>query len=910
MNKMQNLFKPVVFGILSLVTASNYAQTTIDNFKTFDIRNSSCEVINSVSIELGKPAYNHAFLSLRNAEQAKYPLKTQNNVDGFIKDFNLTLDNTKKRYESQEFLWKTGKEIGKYGLSVLGNYAQALPTKHLTNFLAPAIQQGYELYVDNEIQKGVDEHKDDIDKIIKDRINLLYTNGIDVTTTNDEKAFTDMFALAHGEIPALNREQYAMFNKELIKRAYDFIASNRNQIRLVDLRTTQQYEDVKQQVNTKIDDFQKQITNDVNVKFKELGNSIAELAENQTAIFKTLDNIQERVKANEVKIAALEKAMVRFKDDIVQLKAIQEEHSKLIAQNSFQIDILSGYTFQNLNTTQKINSLEKGHFDNIFKPTEKQKLIEELNDIKTKETIISVSSTIANYSNMSYEALVRTGLLKGQAAKNVGKFISVVSVITGIARVFAGDISGLTSIVSGLGGLFEGEPKPSPEMQMLTQMFEVMNQRFDRIDQHLNVIETKIDTLASITINMYKTMALSFQYTNNQLERINWKMDNLNQKASALLFKDYPSCALVKRVFKDRNVSFNSYSDYKKYLVQDCRQCLQAITDFTNREERNNIYFQVKGNESLKNEKYIDSEIKELYNPTRDLFKLFYVENLNNSMYALMFPFDNTNDANKPLYYLSRTDSLKPLNANDVIEEYYNYPMINEFSDITLKLGNYLLIRGNNNNFEPLSLNEYLSSDDINGINEDLFEIRLITLLNIVQYSISQQSLMSGNLMLDPIYSTLFNCSPDENAKDLSIKTLINNKLLATNFAIYIINKNLDFSDTLKIQRLFKNASTDNKSLDSLNSLITLNDIKFKVDIDTKRLQLTFDRKGQSINIICPDFTSILENKMINSDAIYSLLDSREKINSKLIDLTFTKNLQTMNSMTEKFKYYYNASSK
>jgi hypothetical protein len=144
--------------------------------------------------------------------------------------------------------------------------------------------------------------------------------------------------------------------------------------------------------------------------------------------------------------------MLRFKDDVIQLRAIQEEHSKLIAQNSFQIDILSGYTFQNLNTTQKINALEKGHFDNIFKVTEKQELLDELKEIKTKETIISVSSDIENYSKAVYGGLVNTGIIKGQAAKNVGKFISAVSVLTGIARVYAGDFSGLTSIVSGLGG--------------------------------------------------------------------------------------------------------------------------------------------------------------------------------------------------------------------------------------------------------------------------------------------------------------------------------------------------------------------------------------------------------------------------------------------------------------------------
>lgn len=888
--------------------SANAQQATVNNYETFDIRNSSCEIFNSVNIELGKPAYNDAFLSLKKSQQVKYPLQTQNNVDGFISDFNLTLDNAKKRYESQEFLWKTGKEIGKYGLSVLGNYAQALPTKHITNFLTPAIQQGYELYVDKEIQKGVDEQKEDIDKIIKDRINLLYTNGIDVRTANDEKAFKDMFELAHGDIPALSREQYGMFTKELTKRAYDFMAANRAEIRLIDLKTTQQYEEVKQQVNSKIEGFQKKITDDVNAKFKELRNSIAELAENQMAIFKTLDNIQERVKANEVKIAALEKDMVRFKDDIVQLRAVQEEHSKLIAQNAFQIDILSGYTFQNLNTTQKINALEKGHFDNIFKATEKQKLLEELKDIKTKETIISVSSDIENYSKAVYGGLVNTGIIKGQAAKNVGKFIDAVSFLTGIARVYAGDISGLTSIVSGLGGLFGGEPKPSPEMQMLSQMYEVMNQRFDRIDQHLGIIETKLDTLASITINMYKTMVMSFQYTGNQLERIIWKVDNLNVKATALLYNDYQACKTLKDIWQARNVSFNSYSDYQTFYGQECQQCLQGLTDFTI--GKNNSYFFVSSNPQLKNEDVVKNEITEIYEPTRNLFKIFYSQNINSAMYALMFPFSTTNNANKPLYYVSKMDSLKLLDIKQVFDNYFSYEMVNEFTDLILSFGNYFLIKGSNENFKPLSLNSYLKSNPINGVNQDLLETRLTKLLNIVQYSISQQSLMSGNLMLDPIYSTLFNYSTDENAKDLSIKTLNNNKLLATNFAIYIINKNLDFSDTAKVQRLYLNASTDNKSLDTLNSLITLNDIKFKVDAVTNSLQLTFDRKGQAINIICPDFTTILENKMINSEAIYSLLDSRQKINSKLIDLTFTKNLQMTNSMNEKFKYYYNTTSK
>jgi len=896
--------KVIILFIAFLLLKIQYAntQSVVDNFRIFDIRYSSCEIINSINKELMIPKYNKEFQMLRDNEQANNQLRSDQDVKAYIDEFNIILGNTKKRYESQEFLWKTKKEIGKYGLSVLGNYAQALPTKHLTNFLTPAIQQGFELYVDGEIEKSVNLHKEDIDKIIKDRINLLYTNGIDVRTANDEIAFTNMFALAHGEIPALNREEYAMFNKELIKRAYDFTSKNRDQIRLLNLKLTSEYEAVKQEVNSKIDDFQKNITNDVNNRFKDIGNSLQELAKNQEEIFNTLEDIKNRVKTNEIKIASLENEMIKLENNVTELKKIQDEHSKLIAQNLFQIDILSGYTFQNLNTSQKLSALNKGHFDNIFSPNEKSKLIDELNRIKNKETIISVSNDIENYSSALYGGLINIGAIKGPAAQNLGKFISAITVTTGIAKVYAGDFSGLTNIVSGLTGLF-GKPQPSPELQMLTKIYEGMNERFDIVDQRLKLIDVKLDTLTSITINMYKNMAVSFQYTQGQLERINWKIDNLNVKATALLYKDYQACKTLKNILEKNNVSFNVYSDYRTYYNQECKQCLQGITDFT--VGKNYSYFYVSTNEALKNENVVKNEITEIYDPTMNLFKIFYDENINYATYALMFPFSSTNDTNKPLYHLSKIDSLKGLDINIVLDNYYSYEMVNEFTNLLLKFGDYFLIKGGNENFKPSALKKYLKTNDINKINRDLLEERLIKLLDIVQFSIAQQSLISGNQMIQPIYATLFNSSNDEEAKDLAIKAIINNKLLAINFATHLINKNLDISDTLKIKRLFENAPASKASLDSLNSLIYLNDIKFQVATNSNKLQVTFSKKGQSINILCPNFSTILENKMLNSEAIYSLLDSRQRINSKLIDLTFTKSMNSANSISHKFKYYY-----
>jgi hypothetical protein len=901
MNNMKKLKLPLLIILSSFGSSIVFCQTSVESYKGYDIRNSSCEIINSVNLELGKPATTIDFEKLLKAEKAKYPLQTQNNIEGFINDFNSTLDKTKRRYEAQEFLWKTEKEIGKYGLSVMGNYAQALPTKHLTNFLTPAIQQGYELYVDDEINRGIEAHKNDIDNIIKNRINLLFSNGIDVRTANDEQAFKAMFELAHGDIPTLNRDMNVTVTKELTKRAYDFISKNREGLQLLNLKTTQQYEEIKQEVSTKIQGFQKELDD----KFKELGNNISDLITNQNIIYKTLDNIQERVKVNEKRIAVLEKEMLEVKNDINLLKVKQNEHDKLIAQNAFQIDILSGYTFQNLNTTQKISALEKGHFDNIFKDEEKQKLLNELKDIKTKETIISVSSDIENYSKGIYGGLVNAGVLKGKAAQNVGKLISVVSIVTGIAQVYAGDISGLTSIVSGIGGLFS-KPTPSPEMQMLTQMFEVMNQRFDNIDRHLDRIETKLDTLTSITLSMYKSMVLSFQYTGNQLERINWKLNILNTKATALLFRDYQACKTLKDTWEKRNVSFSNYSDYQKFYNQTCQKCLEGLNDFTI--GKNLSYFFVSSNDQLKGEEFIASEIRDMYEPTRDLFKLFYAQNINNAMYSLMFPFTLTKDVNKPLYFISKIGELSPLDNKDVLENYFSYAMIDEFTNMIVTFGNYFQVAGNNVDFKPVDIKEYLQNNAVNGINQDLLEKRLIKLLNITQYSISQQSLLAGNLLLDPIYSTLFSSSTNQTAIDLCIRVLNNNKLLATNFGVYIINKNIDFTDTLKIKSLFKNSLVDNKRLDTLNSQIRINDIKFFIGETDKKLYLSFSRSEQQINILCPDFETLLSNKMINSDAVYSLLESRQKINSKLIDLTFTNNLETDNLMSEKFKYLYKPS--
>jgi len=874
----------------------NIKAQILNEYKKFDISGSSNEVMYAIENDLRQSSVNRNFVVLKNEEQLKYPLKNERQVQDYIASFNKSLEITKKDIQMNELIWQAENEIRKYGVNVLSNYAMALPSKHITNFLVPAIQRGHELYVDREFQIKLDKNDAKVDQMIVDLTNILYTKGIDLTTANDEAAFNNLFELAHKKIPALGKDEYAVFNKELTKRAYDFIKKNRNDVDLLKVEVSGYRKKVKE-LNLKLTEFQKKTTEEVRTELNNVGESIVKLNNNQNEIFQTLDGIQQRVTNNNVRIKQLEHDMNGIKNDVNLLKAKQEEHDILIAQNSFQIDILSGYTFQNLNTNQKIDALNKGHFDKVFRPAEREKILKELNEIKTKETIISVAAGVEQYSSAIYGGLVNSGVLKGEDAVKVGKFMSVVSIVSGAARVYAGDVSGLTSIVSGIGG-FSGKAKPSAEMQMLQKMMTFMNERFNRIDENLSRIDSKVDALSETTLDMYKTMSLSFQFSFDQMDRIIWKTDILNKKATMLLFQDYEKCRELTDSWDRMNVKLNSYTDYQKYFIQETRQCLQSLSNLTS----SNLYFTVATNPYLKDEKEIEFEIKDIYDPTKELFTLYYDKDVNSAIFSLMFPFNMANDTNKPYYLLSKLATQEIPDHTKALDNLYNFDMINEFVIFSIQLSNYFLIKGGNVNFEPLKLIDYLK-DSNKGINNDLVQRRFLKLLDITRSAIAQQSLLAGHLLLDPIYNSLFGYSTDSKTYNLAQKVLNNNKLLATNFATYLINNNIDMSDRLKVETLMKNALSDEKALNELNNLIAVNDILFSVDKNTDKLYLMFERSGQKIKLPIAEYSVLFENKMINTDAAYSLSQTQQNINGKLIDLKLPKNFD--GKYKEIFKYYY-----
>jgi hypothetical protein len=916
----------VLIGISLLGPTAAVAQTTVDKYRAFRIQNSSVEVISKINADLSSGAAKDAFGQMIKGERQRIRyLSGQDDVDKFLGAFNTTLKTTRDQHQAQELLSKTGAETVKTAAAIVGGYAEYLPTKHLTKVLVPAIQKGVELTADKYVKDKVDANRSEMDQLIRDRINLLYSNGVDVTDpSHDRQQFENLFAAATGDIPALNRDDYAVFNKELVKYAYEFIRKNRDEIQKLNLKNEQRYEEMRASFAAQLSQVEKRVTDEVRKEFRELGESVANLTKNQEEIVETLDSIKATVRQNERRIRVLEAEMVTVKNDVGQLKRVQDEHTKLISQNALQISILSEYTFQGLNTEQKLEALKKGHFDNIFeKEADKKSLVDKLEKIKTTETIVSVGQNVSAYANQSYDFLVQTGMLKGKDAQRVGKFVkyltSAIQVGAGAAKLYAGDPSGVLNIMAGVGGLFSGSPQKSAELQFLEQMYEVMNQRFDKIDQHLTVIESKLDALGEAVIDMHKTLMASFQIVGGELERINWKIDNLYQITSALLFKDYDACRNIEKARIENGVEFVTYSDYGDFHSQDIGKCLRGMNDLSI--SNNNVFFYFTAVRNEANKDFVDYEVTQVYEPMRELFRATYRARISDAIAALLYPTKTIRDTNKPLLALKGAGGPNPVEPNVVLANYLNYELIDQFTGLLLTYLPYYEISWDNADFKPDSLDAYLSRNVIQrGVKNTLVRARLQKLLDLTDIAIAQQSLVAGNLMLEPTHTILFTGNQKREDIILTSSILRKNKLFARNFASLLLHKNLGISETKKVNGEVVSASRYPEFLKeyervrqapgevaSLNKFIYLNDVKFKYNAADGKIYLTFTRIGDEIDILVPEPAAVLGNQMHNTEALFSLLETRQKLVNKLLDISFTRNAAALPANTgateDHFKY-------
>ena len=238
--------------------------------------------------------------------------------------------------------------------------------------------------------------------------------------------------------------------------------------------------------------------------------------------------------------------------------------------------------------------------------------------------------------------------------------------------------------------------------------------------------------------------------------------------------------------------------------------------------------------------------------------------------------------------------------------------MVNQFSNLQLTYFTYFEISASDPNFRPDPLIKYLSRPNEEQAAKNTFlRLRLERLMNLTDYAIAQQSLLAGNLLIEPAYSILFTSSGTSEDKRMAVDVLSKNKLFALNFASYLLYKNLGLSESsakyTDFVKQYEKVKAAPETVGTLDQFASVNDIRFKYNSTDKKFYLSFKQGGQDVDLLMPEITTVRENQMKNTEALFALLQTRRMLANKLIDLSFTQNLPGAQGASEKtldfFKY-------
>ena len=591
--------------------------------------------------------------------------------------------------------------------------------------------------------------------------------------------------------------------------------------------------------------------------------------------------------------------------------------------NSFQLNILTKYTFQNLSISTQIEGIEKGDFNFIFSSEDQKKeVLDKLYTLETTETIITVSNKVSQYSTRLYSELVTKGILKGNDAEVAGEVLHYLNAssqsIIGVARLSMGDLTGAFSLVSGLGSLITGPSKsePSPEMKMLNHIYETMVVGFENIDRKLNTIDSKIDSLYKLNINMYESLSSSMQILDEKIDYAIWQNNILRELTIELIKSDYNYCIIDSEATDIANIKLDSFTNLQKAYINESINCIQALSSFTNARDHPAFYLinayeiDIDNNEHSVGKNHAEYEATEIYNPVKTLVTLQYKKTIDRALNAALFPVVQPDEANQVQQVLSGFDSLQIYNEYDALDNYINYSFLDEFYTLFSKYSIFFEVGDTRNNYAPPTLNEYfhLDNDTKNKTNAALY-IRYRNLLNSVNNSIIQQSLIAGSQLLEPTYATLFYANQDQTSYAKITKDILNiNSYFTSNFFNFLIKLNVKESNQDSLLTLL---NSENPNLSHLNSLISGNDFSM-VKLSNNEIVMQLNVENDDIYLSLPKSVLLKSTEMRYTPSLYRLIEIRTELVKRMIDLSLFKYLDTNDSELDLniYKYIYLAVSK
>lgn len=913
--------KKLLFVAIIFFANTSYGQISplISAYKAFDITKSSGEllsIINAQMQKVGGSDYKKLVAEKQATFYKKFDFGDSTQRQAYISQFNMILDNTRNNILKNEVMFHIDKnKIAESGSPILSRYLGNNSSENINKFLYPAIQAGIAEYSTSQIQESVNT----VLKQINSDSLLLYFNAVlqskqialtANTSVEDIKNYitriTDIinFDTSLANYSKLSIKTIAEDFKQKIDNGWHYTISNQNG----------NLEQIQSSLKTNFASLIKNVKIDAENKFQQLGNHIEELTKNEEIVSNTITQIYNEWQVDAIKIKRYEDIIKSHaSQNTDQYIQAQQEHALLVAKNFLRLDLINNYVNKGVEVIKTVELIKNGVYDHLFSEGGDLDKFKKLANNFSLPTLREAFSGVGDAANQLSGIFPNNKAIK-EVAKFADKITSAINVGVGIGELFSGNPMGLMSIFNGIGGLFGGggPPTPSPEMQMMQHMMDYLEDNFKNINNRLDSIETKINNLTVLVQDMYVDMMKSFQIISGQLNHVIFNTEVIYSMSHDLVFGNYNTCQIVNDIYNDTH-GFNDYNDLLALHNVDGKalsSCLEGINNLANN-KINERYFSIEYlGDNLSEISYLKNDV---YRPTLNLFKAYWNNN-QRALKALSITPKNINSTNEMLYAIN--DSAFQLDFDSTFHTYYNYALLSEYTELLLRYYPYFYTT-KGAQYDPLTfkdfINQFKSTLDLK--NKEQIR-RLKSILAIVNKAIIQQSLLAGNLMINKTYSTLFRQSNTSNNIDNCILVLNNNRIFAKNFASYLIYNQLGyFGDTGKVAlarfsnyaSLFDSAKTDDSKLKALNNWLFSNttDMTFVLDPTYNNIFLELHVSGkQPFTIPVPEPSFVVSNEMSQSDGLYALLKTKQKLINQLIDLTFTSNIGSNDEISaDDYKY-------
>ncbi|WP_416443443.1 hypothetical protein ACH3O9_00910 [Leeuwenhoekiella sp. A16] len=808
------------------------------------------------------------------------------------------------------FYNSVSNDLAKMNVPVFSNFSSTKLSQEISNLLPLVIEKAFRQSIDSIARDVmVEEIASEVNTYIEERISLLHTKGVDLLDKK-KSDFDAEFKSSLGKIKAIETD--SVFGVLLPSLAFKHIKRTKINYKYTQL-TQAEFDSKVKLLNAKTIRLTKRTGDLVRNQIKEIDSSLTLLAKNEEKAIEYSKNLYNKARlmndsADSLKIE-LDKELQITKTGENVLR-IQHEYSKYSKAAYILTNIVSDYQKGKLDSGVLLNSIDNKYINSVITIdgaySDVKKSIKDLAEVNLY-TISTVSMRVCSNMEVAATELESLKILKGKDAKNVGKFIkylsSSIQIGTGVGKTFGGDPSGIFNIISGLSGLFRSSSAPSPEAQMMSYMAN----RFDHVDEKLDTINHRLNTLTLLTINLYKDVITNFEIVQNELAKVREDLMDIQEFAKMEANKEYFRC--LEENIED-TIIITRYSqlisNYKHMGI-----CLKGLDIFSNPNAKDffKARFSREKNEDL--ETFEDS----VYQPVLAYINSKYVSDnakalmVNSSLFP-SFEFGKL----KPVefvasYYLLRgirTD----FNNLDAIKDkngYINYKFLSSFTEIYLKYSNYFEIQMEDQNHEPYPINKYLESSKEDKMRfQNISRGRLQNLLDLSRNSLIQQSLLSGNELVYSILSTLTTADTDIN-KINAINCLKYNPILSQNYSKHLLRNRVFFAYT--DSTLFDSYSSifNYQLQDSTDKVITaigeFNKVLTRLG-NNKYLLLDYDKTENMIilRLKTPGITGfaivnapfpedLIDTKFTQNEGVYKMLDIQDKLRLKLFNSYFNSSL-------------------